>query len=333
MLLTGLTLNTVAAGASNGLTVLATGQVPYGAGSTVLLYEWPAKNILFNMHVGTGFHPTLVSTTVANSSGQFTLDAPVGVQGEFQVEAIGRGGFSTYHFTSNGGPVKITLVRLSSTPLKAPNVSSASAMYCDTWYPYKDLGLSWDVVGAIFNDNAPWVSGQFSYEAGASSTIGEGVSLTSQYGSWTQDGTTTVADSGGESYPPLWRNASNYMETEVHTEEFEMKTCPYWNVHMVYATVSELAGGAYWPVAGNYLTTNKCVYQGPGSQFSDSTSTAVEWTDGFSLGTVLGVNLSTQTGYSTEASLVYRFDDAGYICGSNDYPMRDPALLQAQLTS
>jgi hypothetical protein len=62
------------------------------------------------------------------------------------------------------------------------------------------------------------------------------------------------------------------------------------------------------------------------SNFNNDTGTAVEWTHGWNLGASLGIkgasgkadfNGSAQTGYDTDALMVYHFGHAGWLCGTN----------------
>ena len=47
---------------------------------------------------------------------------------------------------------------------------------------------------------------------------------------------------------------------------------------------------------------------------------AVTWSNGFNVSLGIGINLSTSTGFTTEAKEAWKIVSATKLCGSNDYP-------------
>lgn len=69
----------------------------------------------------------------------------------------------------------------------------------------------------------------------------------------------------------------------------------------------------------------------PGSIFTKTTTLAVEWTDGLDIAATLGIDLSTQTGYSSTASAVFHFYDVRRdLCGTTGKPGGSAGQLVAR---
>jgi hypothetical protein len=71
--------------------------------------------------------------------------------------------------------------------------------------------------------------------------------------------------------------------------------------------------------------------QEAGAKFSTTNEKAVQWSSGFNIGltnSIKGVSVSAsfsssaQTGYDSNAQIVYTFTHAGYACGTNHLPQR-----------
>jgi hypothetical protein len=56
-----------------------------------------------------------------------------------------------------------------------------------------------------------------------------------------------------------------------------------------------------------------------GSTFNKQTGTAVTFTNGLEISGVIGIDLSTRTGFSRETRIVHEFFRAGQICGTNGF--------------
>ena len=69
------------------------------------------------------------------------------------------------------------------------------------------------------------------------------------------------------------------------------------------------------------LTSNTyCAYMASGTSFTKSLSTAVTWSNGAKLGSAIGIDLSSRTGFATDAKLTYSFSATRKLCGTNGYP-------------
>jgi hypothetical protein len=123
----------------------------------------------------------------------------------------------------------------------------------------------------------------------------------------------------------MWRDSYNYLLTEFSSQLWE--TSCYNSIsgqetHLYQTRNVGWDGGDKLQDAGSAPSTPYCVPELAGSDPTISSTTAVTWSDGFTLGSVLGLNLSTQTGYSTTASFNFDFIDGGELCGTEDYPFR-----------
>jgi hypothetical protein len=77
----------------------------------------------------------------------------------------------------------------------------------------------------------------------------------------------------------------------------------------------------------------KCVPFGPRVHFNKTSNTAYNFTTGYEVRAAIGIDLSTQTGYSTTARLHY-FNRSSSVtrqlCGNTDFPSGNTSFVVAK---
>jgi hypothetical protein len=181
--------------------------------------------------------------------------------------------------------------------------------------------VGWAIVGATFSD-ATDIDKQFSYTNGASTQLGVGVSTNGSTG-WSASGTYTVTTSttGGSTFSPAHGAGNNYWETEFVNQKKH---------YQCYGLISDMsyyytqpvgwAGGARSPGAPA-VGAGYCVGYQAGSTFWTTNSKANKWGVGWDMTGFIGINLSTETDYSSSSQISYHMNAHGHpVCGTNTYP-------------
>jgi hypothetical protein len=187
-----------------------------------------------------------------------------------------------------------------------------------------DLGSKKVIVGSSYA-NAKNTTGTFTYQSGSSSSIGVGYSATGAAGSWKQSGTysrsSTSAISfgsrtGGVTYATYFKfgkyAAYCYPVGGRKTEDSYYS----WKVRP-----SSYVGGAAMNASTTPSATKCSNFSGGGTTLTRDSSKANTWSSGASLDSSIGINLSSETGFSSAAKLSYKNTGsaARQICGTNDY--------------
>src|SRR6202050_4653795 len=189
------------------------------------------------------------------------------------------------------------------------------------------------------------------------STLGVGISAVGISAGDTGAGTNTSASTGSEGFPGQTKNS--VFVTAVSGGEFRCECygfvgekvphekqkgyCPRTFTNQehvkepVHKCIWQVAStgwdaGAQSPHPKNAPSTPAkfCgAFQEAGSRFGTTNEKAVQWSTGFNIGAsngIEGVSLnasfssSAQTGYDSNAQIVYTFTHAGYACGTNHNP-------------
>lgn len=187
----------------------------------------------------------------------------------------------------------------------------------------------WVVVGQSYVDNIG-VWADFGFNNGVTSTLGIGFSASGAYGSYSVGGSSSVSASGTIDFPRQGRYTHKLMRTKFTFAQFNVLCVNFlgqivgnsYEVRPVsWAGGSDTVNSGYTPAA------RYCVPFAKGSYFSKEKSRAVTWTDGAAIKGAIGVDLSSQTGYSTKANAAFQFIDGRSLCGSNAYPGESPVFL------
>ncbi|MEV6500091.1 DNRLRE domain-containing protein [Streptomyces prunicolor] len=186
----------------------------------------------------------------------------------------------------------------------------------------KKLGERWVIAGQTYSATTG-VKHTFEYSRGADSSLGVGVSTSGAYGSFTGSGSVSKSSSVTMDYPEYANHKGVYYKTEYSYGKYLM-TCGMGGRGSTISQHYEVRARGYYGGAKTstaYIPTAKhCAYQQKDTKFSRTTSHAITWSDGASLANVIGIDLSVETGYSSDAMVLYTFNASRYICGTGGAP-------------
>jgi hypothetical protein len=357
---------------SAGLTIAAgrlvdrNGAPVPGAELTMLL--WPDQEVLGSQQVGDAVNLLQVSAGRTDGSGQFRLSVPsvdsllTGVGRDdvanFSLVATAPGATTAFGLSRSvdtmtiagisqrllaaepaAESLSLTLGAVArtdsgspgeSSPTPAPETHGVMQKACFSSY-VSDLGNRIALVGQ-HGSTTPYVTSNFRYSSGSSSTVGVGYSVSGNAGSWSQSGTHTVSSSGTVGFAPktgagYWGRRTYFALGKYHI------TCsdPWGSVYSYYeARVRTWAGGATTANWGTAPLATRCVPQEANSFFDRERSSAVTWSNGFDTSGSIGIDLSIRTGYSSTATATFKFSKNSRLCGTNDLPGADPKILVAR---
>lgn len=335
------------------------------AGATVVLAVESSNEALAQMRVGGQYQDRFVSRTTTSRNGHWSLRLPATTElsgnvsraGDvnFEVMSTGAGWSAVSYFNSAGAHVvtgtpkagdvvvsdragrrialpvsadslRVTLrasgVHRSKTPTRAGVVVPFA---CATRL-ISDLGPRLATVGEGFSD-ASSVTTSFTYGVGQSSTLGVAVSTTGSASGYSASGTAgiskTSSGSGTSTFAPFSGAVNRSFRTNFDYRKYltQCTSSGYYTVKPV----------SWYGGAGSYsigdIAMGYCVGYEAYSTFKLNTTTASTITSGVSLSSVIGINLTSRTGYSSTAALTYYMGSTGHpVCGKNNYPFSGSGL-------
>jgi hypothetical protein len=162
---------------------------------------------------------------------------------------------------------------------------------------------------------------QYTYTSSASQTSGVGVSYSGAYGGFSVDGTTTNSSGVTMPFPVIYGESSNYMsvystwnDTEWQCENAVPEVFTAWTVSLNSVNTEYGTPGAPIVPAG------KCDQEAPDVAISYTTTTQSTWSAGVSLSDMIGINLSSQDGWTGSSALTYDLSVQAPICGVDNFP-------------
>jgi hypothetical protein len=200
----------------------------------------------------------------------------------------------------------------------------------------RDFGGRWTAVGAWFSDTTG-VNATFDYSTAASSSLGIGVS-DSAIGGFHAEGTHTESTSSTQGYPTVHGDQSVLFRTLFTFKEFQYRLCggrppgPACQPSIYKVESTQWRGGSDLQQTANPGGfAGWCVPEVRDARWHRGDTKAITWTNGVSIKSVVGIDLSSQTGYSREATLDINFAEGGHrLCGRGDFPGGTPYLLMAK---
>lgn len=158
------------------------------------------------------------------------------------------------------------------------------------------------------------------YKNGADSTLGVAVSGTGKSGSFSADGSASSSSSQTESETPHSGAGGVKWTTEFVYDKYGY-TCSGSGSYSSYqARPRRFIGGANYISSTAPSSLPYCVYHSKGSATTIESSTAYKFGTGVGISGDIGINLTAQTGFTTDTTLTYSFYANGHLCGTNDYP-------------
>lgn len=338
--------------------VLAAGRLLNDAGSPttgrVVAIVWPTNATLGALRDGDPVKTMAIAQDVADTDGSFVLrvdpDVPLGeyteVNGTINIDIIGRttnarAVFSTSRVLRVGArpawvqpntrdtssealPDEIRLVAANQSssglaPETAPLPAKDKAGLCGADTVKATYDQRWVALGETYP--GPNAKAKFTYEVTSTSTVGVGYSLTGAYGSYNQSGTSEVSSTTKIIWPDRLPNTKWLHKTTYQYKKYEIKDGGYcterW--YQVRATVYQGGVDSYQIVGPP--SAPHCSYVGGPVVIEKNTGTAINWSNGVTLGAAIGIDVSAKTGFNTKSLIKFTFSRAGWLCGSNaSYP-------------
>lgn len=191
----------------------------------------------------------------------------------------------------------------------------------------RDFGLRKFMVGTLDN-YTPNKPAKLTLSAGRDITTGVGVSA-EKYAGFSQSGAESVCSGVSIAFAPLKTTGHKYVRSYAHM----IQSCEYWAgtvPHYYYRVhAKSIAGGAaISDYSGPGISTAYCTPVPSGGHVMEMTrSHSTTWTNGLSLKYYIGIDLSSQTGYSMSAKHTTTFLTAGRWCGVRGYPSETPGRI------
>ncbi len=187
-------------------------------------------------------------------------------------------------------------------------------------------------VGATFGLSAT-SKAKFTYTSTAESTLGVGTSVTGSSGSWSASGTlskssastTTFAQTVGRKFTGY---TTNFTYGKYDQLCHDLSGGAEYHVNYFFQPIKHDGGGSPVTLA-TVPTATHCVDLGAGAAWSTTTATATTFSTGAAVSSVIGINLSSRTGYTTKAKITYTNSatTAKGLCGSNTTPNGAAAVI------
>jgi hypothetical protein len=305
-----------------------TGAGPHN-GVRLELVAWPKAKI----RVGQTVHLQVVGKATSGSSGSYSIKPTVTLPGGLHnLEILARsrvavGAFSFPRTVVRKGRALIAVdntgssepatanIRMMAIPKSAlPAVPHFGVPLCGvTSRKIKEFGLEMVDVGGLYSLMSDGKMKE-TYSAGSATTLGVGISLPEDFGSFGEEGTFTETSSGAETFPALVGKIVN-------------EQTPYDYGEYTICGLMQQVQPEGWATGRHTVKVkppllDKCgINLGPGGTFTRNTGTAGTFKAGVDLEKEIGISLSAESGYNKDVSVKYAFPhEGGYMCGSNGYP-------------
>jgi hypothetical protein len=173
----------------------------------------------------------------------------------------------------------------------------------------------WHLVAELYT--GPHATVDFTYAVGAQSTLGVGFSVSGSAGSFSQSGKVTVGSTGSVNFAEVPQNQRRVQQTQWRYGKWDV-TCPV--VPRFEARPHSWIGGSTYYNAAATPAAPYCTPYLVGDRPSIDQHQAIEWSNGVRISALIGVDLSSTTGFTTKAAQKWTFKSNGKLCGTNGYP-------------
>ncbi|GAB3535271.1 hypothetical protein GCM10027403_12520 [Arthrobacter tecti] len=190
---------------------------------------------------------------------------------------------------------------------------------------------TWVTVGQSFVNTTNVIS-DFQYSHGATSSLGIAVSASGKAGSYSSGGTNSITSSATIDFPQQGSNTAKRFESSFVYAKFQSycHTVQRGNYNFKYTIKPIAFAGGSRVVNQPFPSANYCRPHASGTKFTKETSSSITWSNGVTLGSTVGVQLSSQTGYTGKARAFFDFRSSRQLCGSHGYPADTPRFLVAK---
>lgn len=200
------------------------------------------------------------------------------------------------------------------------------------WTFSQKLSPSQVTIGGTFS-SVSGVSDTMKYTNGAVSTLGVGLEVNGPGTSWSASGTQSRSTSSTVTFPTHSGSASYWHKTFWQYAKWSSNCGPnadhFGNGGEVEVRPYAFAAGAV-ESSTSARTLTHCSYFTAGSGFTLNSTSAVTWTNGVAISNVIGINLSSHSGYSSTVETTYSFSASHHLCGYVNLPGNGPGYLSAQ---
>ena len=297
--------------------------------------------------------PLKVLGEQTTSSGQYAFSVnPAALPGKIvnmEVAAFGGGGMTATNFTRQrvSGSGGAALAMLFDPAQMAPEVANMGLIPRAPANPPRtclspelvyqhNVGTKNVVVGATYSKASNFNTG-FVYTDSASSSLGVGLSASSSFGDFHQDGTSGMSSTSEEPFPTYHGVAAHARITGFRYGLFRWRCAAphagaYWANYQTQST--DFSGGTLDPNTNPNIHPQFCRPFNPDSGITLKRYAAWNFNGGVSIHDYIGINLSSQTGYDQQTQVVYKVTKPGpsrWICGMKNNPggaHPPPGLIQ-----
>jgi hypothetical protein len=293
------------------------------------LVAWPGGKV----RVGQKVKLRVVGKATSTSSGSYSIRPTVALpDGIHNLEVLARsrvaaGAFSFARTVARKGRALVAIdgsasskpvtanIRMLAIPKSArPAAPRLGVPLCGiTSRKVRELGSRLVTVGGLYS---LMVDGkmQETYSAGSASTLGVGISISGDIGSFSEEGTFTQTSSDAEKFPKLVGKIVNEQTPYTYGE--------YSVCGLITQVQPEEWETGKHTVSVKPPPVDKCGRNfGSGGVFTRDSGTAGTFKAGVDLKKEIGISLSAKSGYDKNVSIKYTFpSEGGYLCGSNNVP-------------
>ncbi len=349
----GWTMDTVEGGSGDG-PVAASGRLLTQEGKpahgiALRLEAWPSSDTLQRLKPGESVQTVPVGKVVTKRDGTFSLRvANVAAlsrmknrSGVVDLSIVGEGEGAQYNFSfpleadglirgkvGSGKPgLDLRPVGQLSKDQSARAEATAPPMEkACTYRLLEQLAPRTVIVGSSYVQTSG-VTADFQFSTGASSALGVAVKSPGSV-SYKASGESSVSSSSTIDFPSVGANRKRIHRTKFVYGRYRVD-CGSILGPSTQIRPMRLAGGDYSYTPTNTLASTKCVSYSGGTHTNER-SAAITWTNGVDISSLISIDLSSRTGYSTAAKAKYTFSASRKLCGTHDYPGGTPRTLFAK---
>lgn len=280
-----------------------------------------------------GRAPYSFSLSVAELEGKQALDSDEGLAthgplANLTIEPISAEDYKVSDASSQGIPAGAV-----DDPSTDGSDGYGGKLYCE-WVVVENLGSRAVTVGAAYL-TASGVTHDFQFSSGATMTVGVGYSATSQDAGFSQAGTSTRGTSATVDYPTHTgtnnhRIFRTYYKYSTFRERCQTSATSgwYWANNWETRPTTWAAGAPYGTSASAPSTPSAyCTGYTPGTSHVQETTAAASWSTGVDVSYYIGINLSSQSGWTAYVKNTFTFNATRDLCGTNGTPGGSPKRL------
>ncbi|WP_377002966.1 hypothetical protein [Aquipuribacter nitratireducens] len=340
-------------------------------GAAVVVFAWPSAEVESATAVGETISLEPVAQDVTDGAGRYDVrldsvqrlnrSASKGGIVNFEVRVFSEEGLASYHFPrivkNRSGKASLHMLEQGRGGENLPAVAEELELQTDesalaprdgtvdTAVDKHDCSASggtkvvgygqrWVTVGATHSATTG-VSHDFVYTEGANSSLGVGVSASGKYGSFSSKGTIgrgSTAEiafaAGGNNIGRSYRTTYDYNQWKVTCGSYF-----YGTQHSEYQVRAGTFGAGRDIVSVTIPSTSSsyCAPQRVTGTVTVASSSAITWSNGAKLGSNIGMDLSAQTGYTSNAKVTFTFNSVPRrLCGTHGLPGGTPRQLVAR---